>query len=67
MAKSLSGADIREGSTQTIGDNRYGMREAYDPSADEATKKYYREADKLTIKEVKNPNQTVVKTVRVGK
>jgi hypothetical protein len=67
MAKSIAGVEMRKGSTVTIGDNRYGMREAYDPSADEATKKYYREADKLTIKEVKNPNQTVVKTVRVGK
>ena len=26
MAKSISGADIREGTTRVIGDNRYGMR-----------------------------------------
>jgi hypothetical protein len=64
MAKSLSGADIREGSTQTIGDNRYGMREAYDPKADAATKKYYREGGTITVKEVKNPLLQKVKTVK---
>jgi len=65
MAKSISGADIREGKTVTIGDNRYGMREAYDPSVDEATKKYYREGENLTIKEVKNPLLQSVKTVKL--
>ena len=64
MAKSLSGVEMREGKSITIGDNRYGMREAYDPSVDEATKKYYRDGDKLTIKEVKNPLLQTVKTVK---
>lgn len=64
MAKSLSGVDIREGSTKAIGDSRYGMREAYDPKADAATKKYYREGDKLTVKEVKNPLTQKVRTVK---
>lgn len=64
MAKSLSGADIREGSTRAIGDNRYGMREAYDPKADAATKKYYREGATLTVKEVKNPLTQKVSTVK---
>jgi hypothetical protein len=54
MAKSLSGANMRDGTTIKIGDNRYGMREAYDPQVDAATKKYYREGDKLVVKEVKN-------------
>lgn len=64
MAKSLSGADVREGKTQTIGDNRYGMREAYDPKADAATKKYYREGGTITVKEVKNPLLQTVKTTK---
>jgi hypothetical protein len=64
MAKSLSGVEIRKGSTQVIGDNRYGLREAYDPSVDAATKKYYREGDTLTVKEVKGPNSQVVKTYK---
>lgn len=64
MAKSVSGAEIRKGTTVTIGDNRYGMREAYDPAADEATKKYYREGDNLSIKEVKNPLLQKVRTVK---
>ena len=64
MAKSLSGVDMREGSTKTIGDNRYGMREAYDPKAEAATKKYYREGATLTVKEVKNPLLQKVRTVK---
>lgn len=65
MAKSLSGVQMREGKTQTIGDNRYGMREAYDPSVDAATKEYYREGDTRTVKEVKNPLKQSVKTVKL--
>ena len=64
MAKSLSGVSMREGSTKAIGDNRYGMREAYDPAVDKATKTYYREGDTLTVKEVKNPLLQKVKTVK---
>lgn len=64
MAKSLSGADVRAGTTVVIGDNRYGLREEYDSKVAAATKKYYREGDKLTVKEVKNP---LLQTVRTEK
>lgn len=64
MAKSLSGVELRKGSTQVIGDNRYGLREAYDPAVDAATKKYYREGDTVTIKELKGRGSQVVRTVK---
>lgn len=64
MAKSPSGLELRAGKTQRIGDNRYGMREAYDPKVDAATKKFYRDGDTMTVKEVKN---TVLGTVRTTK
>ena len=32
MAKSISGVEMREGKSVTIGDNRYGLREEYDPA-----------------------------------
>lgn len=64
MAKSMAGVDIRSGSVAVIGDNRYGMREAYDPAVEAATKEYYREGDKMTIKEVKNPLSQKVKTIK---
>ena len=54
MAKSLSGSNIRAGKTLRIGDNRYGMREAYDPAVDAATKEYYRQGDELKVIETKN-------------
>ena len=64
MAKSPSGLELRAGKSIRIGDNRYGMREAYDPAVDAATKKYYREGDTVTVKEVKN---TILGTVRTKK
>ena len=64
MAKSPSGLELRAGKSIRIGDNRYGMREAYDPAVDAATKKFYREGDTVTVKEVKN---TVLGTVRTKK
>lgn len=64
MAKSISGAEIREGTTRVIGDNRYGMREEYDPAVKRETLEYYRRGENLTVKEVKNPNLQTVKTVK---
>lgn len=64
MAKSISGADTRAGKIMTIGDNRYGMREAYDEEAARETRKYYKEGDKLTVKEVKNPLLQSVRTIK---
>jgi hypothetical protein len=62
MAKSPSGLELREGKSIRIGDNRYGMREAYDPAVDAATKKYYRDGDTLTVKEIKNTDLGTVRT-----
>lgn len=64
MAKSPSGLELRAGSTMRIGDNRYGMREAYDPAVDKATKDYYKNGDELVVKEVKNSLRQTVKTVK---
>jgi len=64
MAKTLSGAEAREGKTVSIGDNRYGLREEYDPAVKQATQEFYRSGHNLTIKEVKNPLLQSVKTVK---
>lgn len=59
MAKSPSGLELRTGTSICIGDNRYGMREAYDPAVDTATKEYYRKGDKQVIKEITTITQSV--------
>jgi hypothetical protein len=64
MAKTLSGAEAREGKTVNIGDNRYGLREEYDPAVKRDTLEHYRSGHNLTIKEVKNPLLQSVKTVK---
>ncbi len=64
MGKTLSGAEAREGKTVNIGDNRYGLREEYDPSKKRETLEYYRSGHNLTITEIKNPNLQSVKTVK---
>ena len=64
MAKTLSGADAREGKAVRIGDNRYGLREEYDPQTKRETLEYYRTGHNLTVKEVKNPLLQTVKTVK---
>ena len=64
MTKSISGGERREGKAITIGDNRYGLREEYDPAKKRETLEYYRTGHDLTIKEIKNPNLQSVKTVK---
>jgi hypothetical protein len=64
MARKSFGSGIGEGKVAPIGDNRYGMREEYDPAVMAKTKEYYRKGDTLTIKEVKNPYSQTVKTVK---
>jgi hypothetical protein len=63
--KSISGANDRAGTVQTIGDNRYGDRE-YDDNAVKKMREYYRKGDEVyrTVKEVKNPLTQTVKTVK---
>jgi hypothetical protein len=65
MAKSISGVTKRAGSTMSIGDNRYGLREEYDPAVASKTLNYYRTGDEVTTKEVVNPLQTKVKVVKL--
>lgn len=64
MAKSISGVEMREGKSVTIGDNRYGLREEYYPAKKRETLEHYRTGHNLTIKEIKNPNSQSVKTVK---
>jgi hypothetical protein len=64
MAKTLSGVEARPGKAIQIGDNRYGLREEYDPEVKRETLDYYRRGDKMTVKEVKNP---LLQTVTVVK
>lgn len=64
MAKTLSGVEARKGKTTAIGDNRYGLREAYDPAVKRETEQFYRDGDKLTITEIKNPLTRTVKTIK---
>jgi hypothetical protein len=64
MARSSFGSGIGEGKISPIGDNRYGMREEYDPEVMKKTKEYYRRGDELTIKEVKNPYSQTIKTLK---
>ena len=64
MAKSPAGLELRAGKAIRIGDNRYGLREAYDPVVNAATLEYYREGDSQTVKETKN---TVTGSVRTTK
>ena len=64
MTKSISGVEMREGKAITIGDNRYGLREEYDPAKKRETLEYYRTGHDLTIKEIKNRNLQSVKTVK---
>ena len=64
MTKSISGVEMREGIAIRIGDNRYGLREEFDPAKKRETLEYYRTGHDLTIKEIKNPNLQSVKTVK---
>ena len=64
MARTSFGSGIGEGKVETIGDNRYGLREEYDPKVKRETLEYYRTGHNLTVKEVKNPLTQTVKTVK---
>lgn len=62
MAKSLSGVTARPGKAVRIGDNRYGLRGAYDPVSDAKMKAQYRAGDTVKIIEIKNTDKPIVKT-----
>ena len=59
------GRPIKKDKMQPIGDNRYGLREEYDPKVKRETLEYYRTGHNITVKEVKNPMSQTVKTVKV--
>jgi hypothetical protein len=64
MARTSYGKGLGEAKIQPIGDNRYGLREEYDPKVKRETLEYYRTGHNLTVKEVKNPLTQTVKTVK---
>lgn len=64
MSKSLAGVTTRVGSVIKVGDNRYGMREAYDSAVDKATKDFYKKGDQITVREVKNKDTRAIKTYK---
>ena len=64
MKRTSFGSGKGEGKVGAIGDNRYGMRAAYDPKVKEQTLKYYREGHNITVTEVKNPNSQSITTVK---
>ena len=65
MARTSYGSGLEEAKVQPIGDNRYGLREEYDPKVKRETLEYYRTGHNITVKEVKNPMSQTVKTVKV--
>ncbi|MGB2116793.1 MAG: hypothetical protein ACPHXS_04400 [Flavobacteriaceae bacterium] len=64
MARTSYGSGLGNAKVQPIGDNRYGLREEYDPKVKRETLEYYRTGHNLTVKEVKNPLTQKVKTVK---
>ena len=69
MARNTFGQGKGEGKLEMIGDPRYGLIEEYDSAVKSKTYEYYRTLPEKTrtIKEVKNPNSQVVKTVKEKK
>jgi|TARA_R100001594_G_C3940554_1_gene240503 hypothetical protein len=64
MARKTFGSGKGEGKVGRIGDNRYGLREQYDPKVKEQTLEFYRSGHNVTVTEVKNPNLQTVATVK---
>jgi hypothetical protein len=69
MARDTFGSSKGEGKLEMIGDPRVGLIEEYDSAVKSKTMEYYRTLPEKTrlIKEVKNPNSQVVKTVKAKK
>tara|TARA_Y100001951_G_C11175629_1_gene202906 strand:+ start:270 stop:488 length:219 start_codon:yes stop_codon:yes gene_type:complete len=64
MKRTSFGAGKGEGKIIDVGDNRYGLREAYDPKVKKKTLEYYRVGHDITVTEVKDPNSQSVTTVK---
>jgi hypothetical protein len=64
MKRTTFGASKGEGKVGAIGDNRYGLREEYDPKVKKQTLEYYRSGHDITITEVKSPNAQAITTIK---
>jgi hypothetical protein len=64
MKRTSFGSSVGEGKVGAIGDNRYGLREQYDPKVREKTLEYYRVGHEVTVTEVKDVNLQTVTTVK---
>ena len=64
MEVSSFGSGKGEGKVGVIGDNRYGLREQYDPKVKEKTLEYYRSGHEIIVTEVKDVNLQTVTTVK---
>jgi len=64
MKRSSFGSAKGEGKVGALGDNRYGLREQYDPKVMKHTLEYYRSGHEITITEVKSPNAQGVTTIK---
>jgi hypothetical protein len=69
MARDTFGSGKGEGKLEMIGDPRYGLIEEYDSAVKTKTYEYYRTLPEKTrlIKEVKNPNAQVIRTIKKKK
>jgi len=69
MARDTFGSSKGEGKLEMIGDPRVGLIEEYDSAVKSKTMEYYRTLPEKTrlIKEVKNPNIQVIRTIKKKK
>ena len=69
MARDTFGSGKGEGKLEMIGDPRYGLIEEYDSAVKSKTMEYYRTLPEKTrlIKEVKNPNAQMIRTIKKKK
>jgi hypothetical protein len=69
MARDTFGSGKGEGKLEMIGDPRVGLIEEYDSAVKSKTMEYYRTLPEKTrlIKEVKNPNIQVIRTIKKKK
>ena len=69
MARDTFGSSKGEGKLEMIGDPRVGLIEEFDSAVKSKTMEYYRTLPEKTrlIKEVKNPNAQVIRTIKKKK
>ena len=59
------GHALGDGNIIDIGDNRYGLREAYDPKVKERTLQYYNTGHDIVVTEVTNERGQKIETARI--